>query len=227
MVYRFDDATTDRRMYRARLYAAAVTILASALFATAAVAEKLQADAEPVRDILLVVFMGDLSNPPGSANLTPASVFAYRTRFKDALEKRLPAIFDANGVPPRGVMVRTAVLKPGVRPPDAMLNDRRFSHILVLNLKEYRYLSRRGVRQLVVYINFDGELWSTERKSIVAKYAPSLAFVEKQPMLQTQDMAGQILNALHTDGLIVLKQGHALDFSGEKIGEVPIDTPDR
>jgi hypothetical protein len=214
-------------MNRARLCSTAVTILASALFATAAVAEKLQADAEPVRDIALIVFMGDLSNPPSQANLTPASVYAYRTRFKDAMEKRLPAIFEANGVPPRGVVVYTARLKPGVRPSDAMLADRRFSHILVLNLKEYRFLHGRGVRQLFVYANFDGDLWSTERKSIVARYAPSLAFVEKQPMLQTQDMAGQILNALHKDGLIVLKQGYAVDFSGEKIDEIPVDAPDR
>ena len=214
-------------MNRAHLCSTAVTILASALFATAAVAEKLQADAEPVRDILLVVFMGDMSNVSSRANLTPASVFAYRTRFKDAMEKRLPAIFDANGVPPRGVVVRTAVLKPGTRPPDKMLDDQRFSHILVLNLQEYRYFHRGAVRQLFVYLNFDGELWSTGRKSIVARYAPSLAFVEKQPMLQTQDMAGQILNALHKDGLIALKQGYAVDFSGEKIDEIPVDAPDR
>jgi hypothetical protein len=201
--------------------------VALALLAPAAVAEKLQADAEPVKDILLVVFMGDMSNPPGQANLTPAAVYAYRTRFKDAMEKRLPAIFEANGVPPRGVMVYTTVLKPGVRPSDAMLADRRFSHILVLNGRQYRYYHRRGVRQLFVYVNFDGELWSTERKSIVAKYTPSLAFVEQQPMLQAQDMAGQILNELHKDGLIVLKQGHAVDFSGEKIDAVPVDMPDR
>src|SRR6185295_18628353 len=80
LVYRFDDATTDRRMRRAHLYASAA--IALALFSTAAVAEKLQADAEPVRDIVFIVFMGDLSNPPGNANLTEASVLAYRTRFK-------------------------------------------------------------------------------------------------------------------------------------------------
>jgi hypothetical protein len=205
----------------------AAAALGLAVCAATAWPQKLQADAEPVRDVMIVVLMGDLASLPGTANLTPAAVLTYRTRYKDAVEKRLPAIFEANGVPVRFVLVALSVVKGRARPSDTMLADTRFSHVLILNLRDYSYFTRRGIRQLVVNARFDGELWELKTRSVVWKASPTLGIVESQPLLQSQDLAAQLLNGMHADGLITLKQGHAVDFSGERISTYSADTPDR
>jgi hypothetical protein len=74
---------------------------------------------------------------------------------------------------------------------------------------------------------FDAELWNAKTKRMVWRASPSLGVVENQPLLQSQQFAAQLLNAMNGDGLISLKQGHAVDSSGERISDYPVDAPDR
>jgi hypothetical protein len=182
-----------------------------------------QPDGAPISSLAVAAFMGDLSVVP-EGKISPGERVAYRIRYKDAFEKRLPAILRANGVPVTAVSVRLSVVRPGSRPP---LQDTRFSHVLVLNGYNYRTVSRATVRQLYVNVIFDAELWSTASGRVVWSGRPFLSVVEKQPLLQVEHFAAQILNAMQADRYIALKNGYAVDFEGKRIEDPDVSTPDR
>ena len=185
--------------------------------------QKRRANAEPVKAVAIVVLMGTLLS---NTKATPSESLAYGTTFRDALQKRLPAIFEANGVPVRYILVQPVVRKSAARP-DALLAHTGISHGLVLNANGYTNVTRPGAMEPVGAVLFEAELWDAKTKGIVWKAGPSLGVVDKQPLLQTQQFAAQVLNAMHGDDFVELKRGHAVDLSGERISDYPVDAPDR
>jgi hypothetical protein len=206
-----------------RIAAFLACLALAACTATAPKTRKLDADAEPVRNITIAILMGDLANVPNAA---PLEMLAYRNEFRHALAKRVPAVFEANGVPVRFVAVQNSVLRAGTRP-EALLKKAGTSHVLVLNAKSYSYLKRGEIRQSVGAVNFDADLWDTRTNRVVWKAEPILALVERQPLLRSQHLAGQLLNGLGSEGLITLAHGHAVDLSGERISDYYVGTEDR
>jgi len=76
-------------------------------------AEKLVADAEQVQDLGIVIWTSEVAAPPDGQSLD------WRDdggRFKDALGRRLPQVFETNGIPVKGVsMDRAAYSKADPR----------------------------------------------------------------------------------------------------------------
>lgn len=176
--------------------------------------EKLDPNAERIRDLTIAIRMADLSNAP---NIFPEERVVYRTQFKAALESRFPEIFRVNGVPVASTFVqdgRTAFI------PNQFLNSSSTSHVLVLNAKSVSYLARFNMRNSDwCWVRYEAELWDMRHKRVVWKATPqhSLEAKNPQPLRKTQAMAGWLLNAMNSDSLIAMKQKEAKDLSGKTI----------
>jgi hypothetical protein len=205
---------------------AAVTVwLALAAYSATAAGEKLAADAEPVRDLGIVVWTAEEAASPDGKKLDWRDEGG---RFKDALGRRLPEVFAINGIPVKGVSMGQNV--PSKTDPrlQALPNYAATSHLLLLTAKLLVYAKRRTEQVRVPdVLTFDAALWDSRRKRIVWRGSATLSLVRHQPFLQTQDFAGQLLNALQSDGLVTLKQGYAVDGAGEKITEYSPSDSDR
>jgi hypothetical protein len=195
-----------------------------AAYSPTAHAEKLVADAEAVRDLGIVIWTSEVAASPDGKKLD------WRDdggRFKDALGRRLPQVFETNGIPVKGVSMDTTAYSKADPRMQSLPRYSGTSHLLLLSAGFLAY--RRPTEQVRVpdVLTFNAALWDSSRKRIVWRGSATLALVRHQPFLQTQDFAGQLLNAMQADGLAALKHGHAVDNAGEKITEYPPSAADR
>jgi hypothetical protein len=193
-------------------------------YSVAAGAEKLVADAESVRDLGIVIWTSEVA---ASADGKALDWRDDEGRFKDALGRRLPQVFEANGIPVKGVsMDRIAYSKADPRM-QSLPKYSGTSHLLLLSAGFLVYGRRTEQVRVPDVLTFNAALWDSRRKRIVWKGAATLALVRHQPFLQTQDFSAQLLNAMQADGLVALKHGYAVDNAGEKITEYPPSAVDR
>lgn len=175
--------------------------------AVAPSAQKLQADAAPIRDLAIVVWMGNFSSVEG----VPAEIKDwYANTFPKTFAKRVPEIFAANGVSVKRVITSNAK-RSASDWPDVNTDLSNTSHVLVLSTQAY--VVRNGLRSFT----FDTYLWDAKTKKPVLQAETNVAPVIKQPLLRTQVLAAQLLNSFSDNGLISLKTGKALDLAGEQI----------
>lgn len=186
--------------------------------------QKIDMNARPVRDMQILVQMGHL---PTDDVVSQSQQNFYNDQLKAAMHERLPQIFRINGVPVESIAAENSnPINPMAV--QHMLDAAKTSHVLILNIKSFTYATKYQVKQFLSYVNFDADLWDVQEKRVVWKAQPYLRIqYQHQPLLQTQHFAGQLLNGMNTDGLIILKQPHAIDLVGDRISDVPYNTKDR
>lgn len=186
--------------------------------------QKIDMNARPVGDMQILVQMGHL---PTDGVVSQSQHSFYENQLKAAMHERIPQIFRANGISVKSITVGNSdPINPMAM--QHTLDAANTSHILVLNIKSFAYATRYQVKQFLSYVNFDADLWDVQDKRMVWKAQPYLQIqYQHQPLLQTQHLAGQLLNGMNTDGLIALKQPHAIDLAGDRISDVFHGTKDR
>lgn len=173
-------------------------------------------NAKPVQDLAIIVGMGDLQQTDLSAPETPAW---YSSQLKEALTRRVPEIFAANGIPVRSIKVSEKL--DFDEPWGDAAPDGGPSHYLVLNA--YKLISGRNGQDLY----FEASLWSARDQKKVWKSYPRLALFAKQPLLRTQVMAAELMENLRDDRMLTLPQAIPVDLAGEPITTYLIFTKDR
>lgn len=169
--------------------------------------QRLQNDAAPVRELAVVVWMGDMAD---MSIADEKEKYWYSHDFKDALSSRMPAIFKANGFPLKVIVVSKA--KPEKNEwPRINVDFGDVSHVLVLRAHSYL------VMKYGTQVSYEAYLWDARTKQAVWKGSPFVGLVTSQPLLRAQLLAGEILNSLKQDGLITLKSENAIDLEGNPI----------
>lgn len=170
------------------------------------VSKKLDATAEPVKDLTIAISMGNLS----SVGVSPSELQVYNHEFKDAFTTRFPDIFKKNGVEVKKILVEGPAAQ-GDLYPKTLVDNATTSHVLLI--KGVAFVKQNGMG----FINFDVSLMDVQRRLVAWTEKAQLSLVVTQPLLRTQVVAGQILNGMQKDGLIHMKQEHSIDFAGEEI----------
>jgi len=161
----------------------------------------------PVQSLAVVIWMGDFTGSPG---IPDASRDWYAKALPQAIEKRLPEIFQVNGISIKKIIVSNAKQRANSWPNiDTNFGD--VSHIFVL--ASAGYVSRNGVASFI----FDAYLWDARSKTPIMKAVPEVGVVVNQPLLRAQLLAGELLNGMGQNKLIELKTGSAIDLAGEPI----------
>jgi hypothetical protein len=189
------------------LSCAATIFVLTACAAVAPTSQKLQADAAPIKSLAIVVWMGDFSGVSG----VPADAKSwYANTLPNAISRRIPAIFAANGVSVKKVFTSNAKRSASDWPKvNEDFGDA--SHVLVLSSQAY------VVKDGFPSFTFDAYLWEAKSQKPVLQVATNVVPIIKQPLLRTQVMAGQLLNSFNDNGLIKLKTDSAVDLSGQLI----------
>ncbi len=186
--------------------AMAVLVLA-ACAAVAPIAQKLQADAAPIQSLAIVVWMGDFSGVAGVPSDTKSW---YANTLPNAIAKRVPEIFAANGVPVRKILTSNAK-RSASDWPNVNTDFGDASHVLVLSSEAY------VVKDGFPSFTFDAYLWDAKTQKPVLQVGTSIVPIIKQPLLRTQVLAGQLLNSFSENKLISLTTDKAVDLSGQLI----------
>jgi hypothetical protein len=176
----------------------------------------LDPNAKPVQDLAIIVGMGDLQQ---TDSLYPETRAWYYSQLKEALTRRLPEIFAANGIPVRSTKVSEKLNFD--EPWGDAAPDGGPSHYLVLNA--YKIISGRNGQHLY----FEASLWSAREQKKVWKAYPRLWLFVRQPLLRTQVMAAELLQNLRDDRVLTLPQAIPVDLAGEPITTYLIFTKDR
>jgi hypothetical protein len=171
--------------------------------------QKIGENTKPVQDVTIVIWLGDTSR---LNFLTNNEKSWYANQFKNALQKRMPAIFKANGISVRS-MTTAFAFQHADNWPQAFSGDGKATHILVISAESFSEINRGRS------INFEAYLWNVSEKRAVWKAEPKLGLGLAQPLLKTQFLTGQLLNGMKTEGLITLKAPRAVDLTGEVIPE--------
>jgi len=186
--------------------AMAISVLA-ACAAVAPTAQQLQADVAPIQSLAIVVWMGDFS---GVAGVPSDFKKWYANTLPNAIDKRVPEIFAANGVLVKKILTSNAK-RSASDWPNVNTDFGDASHVLVLSSQAY--VMHNGFPSFT----FDAYLWDAKTQKPVLRSVAGIVPVIKQPLLRTQVLAGQLLNSLSDNGLVALKTGKAVDLSGQLI----------
>lgn len=186
-------------------------------------------NADPIEDVSVVMWMSDISKFPMAKS--PKIEFSqdvefYRVVLRNAIKKRLPAIFEVNDVSLKDfTLSENYVSKKHI---DYLLDNVSSSHLLVLNVSGVSYKTINGDRSSYFFVHFHASLFDVERKLRVWVGGPIvLSTYIKQPLLRSQLFTGDLIRGLSDDGLIKLKSGNVVDLEGKSIGVYFIWEDDR
>jgi len=175
--------------------------------------EKVDPAARPVEALAVSVKLGHL----GGTNLPVSTKQAYVSEFARAMQTRLPAILERNGVPVSAVDVQAGAFGQKFLNPRSGIPP---SHRLELIAAQHVGGSNAN------YVQFEAELVDIKANRVVWKGLPQMGVVEKQPLIRTELVARDLLFALNRDGLIKLS-GDPLDLHGNPITVHAIWAEDR
>lgn len=170
-----------------------------------AVSKKIDTNAEPIKDITYAATTGDLMQ---QARMGERQKYALL----DALKDRAVDIFNKNGLVTKAAYVE-GLDGIGVANiyPLTLVENAKTSHVLLLKAE-----TLHSVNYQPVNVIFSALLIDVKTKKVVWKGSP-LFNLGTKVNLQTQSMAGAIINSLNKDGLIHLNQESAIDLDGQPI----------
>jgi hypothetical protein len=175
--------------------------------------EKLDANARPIKDIQIILVLGDL---PHNSAVTFTDRSFYNHQLKSALASRFLQIFQANEVTVESIIFEDDTKQDHVNVQN-LIRNAQVSHVLILSVEKHLYSGRYGRKEDLLGVGFVANLVDAQERRTVWKAHPFLYLEEKQPLLRSQHLAAQILNGMNTDGLIHLTQGYAIDLTGDRI----------
>ena len=183
------------------------------------------ADLKPIKDLTVIFWFG--SGVPACPEIS----VAYVSAFRPAMLTRLPAIFAANNIAVSKTLVESIPIKY-LRTKSGeltlpLLDQVNTSHALVLIADAYRYLGTKCGPNSHVTVDFDARLWEVAKKRQIWSATPTYYLIEKQPLLRSQQFAGDLLNGLHRARVITLESGRAVDLTGDRLGASFVWTADK
>lgn len=175
---------------------------------------KFEENPEPIRNLTIAFWLGDIKRAGGDV----LDVKNYAL-YPSVLKTNVPAIFAENGIPVADTFVLSAPVKITADTSDEITfpfpGPVTTSHVLMINAASVVKQFQNGT-PLLLTVNYQVKLWDVRKKRLEWSAVPTM-LVTGDPLIASRHFAGQLLNGMHKDGLISLKEGKAIDLTGQRI----------